>query len=65
MGTIDLLITDAMLPTLNGGKLYQRLRILHPKARVLYISAYVDSEYVGSDITPILTKPFTLQRLLQ
>lgn len=64
-GTIDLLITDVMLPTLNGDELYRQLRGLYPQARVLYISAYVDSEHVGPDVTPILAKPFTLQRLLQ
>lgn len=54
-----------MLPTLNGDELHRQLRGLYPQARVLYISIYVDSEHVGPDVTPILAKPFTLQRLLQ
>jgi two-component system cell cycle sensor histidine kinase/response regulator CckA len=40
--TVDLLITDVVMPGLNGPDLVQRVRSIQPDMRVLYISGYVE-----------------------
>ncbi|WP_322488381.1 ATP-binding protein [Chloroflexus sp.] len=64
-GPIDLLISDVMLPTMNGDELYRQLIIKRPALRVLYVSAYAGSESVSIPSDCVLAKPFTLQQLLQ
>ena len=65
---IDLLVTDIVLPGLDGIKLAQRLRGSHPSLRVLVCSGYSGkSQY--SDIenqpqTAFLPKPFTGEDLV-
>jgi DNA-binding NtrC family response regulator len=45
-GRIDLIVTDVMMPFGNGPELVARVRELHPAARVLYMSGYVDETEV-------------------
>ncbi len=61
-----LLVTDVVLPGLNGRELWERLEKLRPGLRVLYISGYTDeaiSERAGlaglEAGVEILCKPFT------
>jgi len=60
---IDLLVTDIVLPGLDGIKLAQRLRATHPGLRVLVCSGYSDkaqySEIESQPQTAFLPKPFT------
>ncbi len=58
----DLLLTDLMMPGMNGRELAERLRQDHPKLKVLYMSGYT-SNTLGDqgDLAPdavILQKPF-------
>ena len=39
---IDLLITDVVMPGVNGPDLVQQVREVHPDMRVLYVSGYVE-----------------------
>jgi PAS domain S-box-containing protein len=59
-GRIDLLLTDVIMPGLNGAELASRLE-RHPGLRVLFISGYADDvlgqRTVGTGI-PLLAKPF-------
>ncbi|MCX7859613.1 MAG: PAS domain-containing protein [Chloroflexus sp.] len=64
-GAIDLLITDILLPTMNGDELYRHLAAKRPSLRVLYVSAYAGSVPINIPIADVLAKPFTLQQLLQ
>jgi PAS domain S-box-containing protein len=61
---IDLLITDVMLPGINGPELARRMQQAAPKLKALYISGYTG----GAIIPPgaaFLAKPFTLAALLE
>lgn len=64
-----LLVTDVVLPGLNGRELWERLEKLRPGLRVLYISGYTDdaiAERAGLDPgVEILCKPFSADVLLR
>ena len=59
---IDLLLTDVVLPGINGSDLAQRLRTLRPGLPVLFMSGYAPEEIVASGALPtggqLLRKPF-------
>ena len=59
---IDLLITDVVVPKLDGPQLAEKLTAAMPDLKVLFISGYVDRE-MPADIE-YLEKPFTMQKLL-
>lgn len=61
---IDLLVTDIIMPGgLNGCDLANRLALLRPDMKVLYISGYVDNALVNQSILNVgaafLEKPFS------
>jgi CheY-like chemotaxis protein len=62
-GPIHLLLTDVVLPGLNGPELTQRLRRLRPDVRFLYTSGYPSDAVLRYGIpdlnTSFLHKPFT------
>jgi CheY-like chemotaxis protein len=65
--TIHLLLTDVVLPRMNGRVLAERLRELRPGLKVLYVSGYTreaigQQELLQSDLK-YLQKPFTPEKL--
>lgn len=59
---IDLMLTDIMLPHMNGKDLARRVREIHPLIAIVYMSGYADEEIdLGA---AYLEKPFTPQELL-
>jgi PAS domain S-box-containing protein len=64
----DLLLTDIIMPGLNGRLLYERLRERCPSLKVLYMSGYADSviadRAVGGGGIDLLPKPFTVEALV-
>jgi two-component system, cell cycle sensor histidine kinase and response regulator CckA len=65
---VDLLLTDVVMPPMNGGTLAQRLSRRHPKMRVLFTSGYMDDVVVQEIVAmgaQFLPKPFTPDALTQ
>jgi len=64
-----LLVTDLIMPGLNGIELYQQVRALMPGIRVLFMSGYpagtLDLETQSGPGRAFLQKPFTRAGLLQ
>ena len=65
---IDLLLTDIVMPDMNGPQLAQHVVTMHPKIRVLYVSGFPQVSALGgqavSDRVSFLPKPFTPSTLL-
>jgi DNA-binding response OmpR family regulator len=62
--SIDLLITDVMLPGIRGPELARRMQQAAPKLKTLFISGYTGEEQVPTGAR-FLAKPFTLASLLE
>ena len=66
---IDMLVTDVVMPEMNGRELAETLRGRQPDLKVLYISGYTDDEVVqrgisGSEVA-FLRKPFASEELVR
>jgi CheY-like chemotaxis protein len=68
-GTIHLLLTDMMMPAMNGRELAERLLIQRPSVRVLLMSGYPEQMVVsGGTLEPgvhFIAKPFDRKLLLK
>lgn len=69
-GAIHLLLTDVIMPGMNGVKLSEEIDLLYPAIKTLYISGYADSKLTfplleSTGRTAYLPKPFTPGLLTQ
>jgi PAS domain S-box-containing protein len=68
LGSIDLLLSDVMMPRLNGPDLAVALRKQRPDQRVLFMSGFTDDVLgergIVSPDVELLTKPFTPDELV-
>jgi two-component system cell cycle sensor histidine kinase/response regulator CckA len=64
---IDLLLTDTIMPGMNGPELAQRVLAVRPAMKVLYMSGYTDKAFASTAAwepgRAFLQKPFTPQTL--
>jgi FixJ family two-component response regulator len=62
-GSIDILLTDVIMPGANGRELYESLRQLRPGLKVLFMSGYsadvISRHGVLENGIPFIHKPFT------
>jgi len=70
VGAIHLLLTDVIMPGMNGVKLNEEIDLLYPTIKTLYISGYADSKLTlplleSTGRTAYLPKPFTPGLLTQ
>ena len=67
-GSIDLLLTDVVMPLMGGKELAQRVAELYPDCSILYTSGYTDKANLNGDVAQpnrdFLQKPFQKSDLL-
>ena len=68
-GSIQLLITDVVMPGMSGPELASRITSRYPKAKVLFMSGYTDDAVIHNGALTAglnyLQKPFTPNNLLK
>ncbi len=68
-GPIHLMLTDVVMPGINGKELADRLASIRPGIKVLFMSGYtagaINTQGVLDDDVSLLEKPFTRDSLLQ
>jgi two-component system, cell cycle sensor histidine kinase and response regulator CckA len=66
--SLAVLLTDVVMPGINGRVLAERLRALHPRLAVLYMSGYPNDMVVRAGVmldgSNYIQKPFTAESLL-
>jgi|GEM_PF-1134207 len=68
-GDVDLLLTDIVMPVMNGRELASQVHSRYPQIRILYMSGYTEDEVIRRGILPegeqYLGKPFTPAGLVE
>ena len=67
MGSLQLLVTDVVMPGMSGTELARHLRVIKPELKCLYMSGYTDDVNIGAgdSASAYLQKPFLPERLAQ
>jgi two-component system, cell cycle sensor histidine kinase and response regulator CckA len=68
-GEIHLVLTDVVMPGINGTTLVSRLKAVRPKIKALYVSGYTDNAIIHHGIldsnVAFLQKPFSVDGLIR
>ena len=68
-GTVNLLLTDLVMPIMGGKELAQRLQQSQPGLKVIYLSGYAHDAMADQDLlktgTALIAKPFIASNLVQ
>jgi two-component system cell cycle sensor histidine kinase/response regulator CckA len=68
-GEVRLLLTDVVMPYMDGGELAERALDLHPRLPVVLMSSHpvenIEELLAGYPELPFLAKPFTTEKLYQ
>ncbi|HCE42639.1 MAG TPA: hypothetical protein DET40_03730 [Lentisphaeria bacterium] len=66
-GRIDILLTDVIMPVMDGKELYVRLSEIHPEIKVMYMSGHTYDVLSQHDIqapdAQFISKPFSMEIL--
>jgi PAS domain S-box-containing protein len=66
---IDLVLTDLVMPEMDGHELVQQLRLRNPALRVVFMSGYTERAVANDGSMPLRTgfveKPFTVDTLMR
>ncbi|MFA5958485.1 response regulator [Hyphomicrobium sp.] len=65
-GKIDIVVSDVVMPEMDGPALFKELRKRNPSIKVIFVSGYPNEafrESMGSDDFAFLPKPFSLPQL--
>jgi nitrogen-specific signal transduction histidine kinase len=65
--TIDILVTDVIMPRMRGPELAKRLMRLRPRLKVVYVSGYLEPHETDGDFLKeafFLNKPFSREMLV-
>jgi two-component system cell cycle sensor histidine kinase/response regulator CckA len=69
LASLDILVTDVMMPLMAGDELARRLRQLQPSLKVLYLTGYADNLFKEKvtlwEDEAYLDKPCSIKSLLQ
>ncbi len=68
-GEVDLILSDVVMPEMDGPTLLRELRGTHPDIKVIFMSGYAEEAFAknlpeGADFG-FLPKPFTLKQLIE
>ena len=66
-GKIDIVVSDVIMPEMDGPTMYKELRKTHPDLKIIFVSGYPDDAFKNGlgehDTFAFLPKPFTLSQL--
>jgi two-component system cell cycle sensor histidine kinase/response regulator CckA len=65
--TVDLMVSDVIMPGMDGIELGRKVRELHPNLTIIFMSGYTEDKFkddMGEDVH-FLPKPFTLKQLAE
>jgi two-component system cell cycle sensor histidine kinase/response regulator CckA len=67
-GEIDIVVTDVVMPEMDGPTMFRELRKTNPSIKVIFVSGYPNEafrETLGSEDVAFLPKPFSLPQLAE
>jgi len=65
-GKVDIIVSDVVMPEMDGPTLFKELRKRNPDVKVIFVSGYPNEafrEHLGSEDFAFLPKPFSLPQL--
>jgi two-component system cell cycle sensor histidine kinase/response regulator CckA len=67
-GHVDLVVSDVMMPEMDGPTLFKELRKSHPDIKMIFVSGYAEDAFQKNlpddDKYDFLPKPFSLKQLV-
>jgi len=67
-GAIDVVVTDVVMPEMDGPTMFRELRKTNPSIKVIFVSGYPNEafrETLGTEDVAFLPKPFSLPQLAE